>query len=102
MKQQGKLNSHAELTLKGNGENSYCRSYIFEFYRGLYEAEALCVKNELNKLAAGEYPDKEALLKEFDKIQDAFYLTPLSSFQRTDKKTPVEFIRTLPQMLKEC
>ena len=102
MKQQGKLNSHAELTLKGNGENSYCRSYIFEFYRGLYEAEALCVKNELDKLAAGEYPDKEALLKEFNKIQDAFYLTPLATFQRADKKTPVELIRALPQMLKEC
>ncbi len=95
----GKLNSHAETTLKGNAENSYCRSYIFELYRGIYEPETACIREHLVHLAAGEYPDKEYLLEQFKKIQDEFYLKPLSSYRRRNI-SPVEFIKNLPERLR--
>ena len=99
MSAQGKLNSHAETTLKGNAENSYCRSYIFELYRGIYEPETACIREHLVHLAAGEYPDKEYLLEQFKKIQDEFYLKPLSSYRRRNI-SPVEVIKNLPERLR--
>jgi hypothetical protein len=99
MQKQGKLNSHAELTLKGNAENSYCRSYIFELYRGIYEPEIRCVRKHLEQLAAGEYPDKDYLLEQFALIQNAFYDTPLVSYRSGTKKSSAGFLRSLPGLL---
>ena len=101
MQKQGKLNSHAEQTLKGNAENSYCRSYMFELYRGIYEPEIRCVRKHLDQLAAGEYPDKDYLLEQFKVIQDAFYDTPLSAYRSGTVKSPAEFLRALPGLLLE-
>ena len=78
--QSGKLNSHAEMTLKGNAENNYCRSYIYELYRAIYIPEAECAMAHVAALDAGVYPDKDFLKAEENRIRDRFYTLPLSEF----------------------
>ncbi|MDD3953691.1 MAG: alpha-N-acetylglucosaminidase TIM-barrel domain-containing protein [Lentisphaeria bacterium] len=69
--------------LKGNAENSYCRSFIAEFYPALYqpEAEFYCCWLQ-KKLENEDYTP--ALKGEFQeaagKIREQFYATPLSDF----------------------
>ena len=98
MRRTAKLNSHAEATLKSNAENSYCRSYIQELYAGIYEPEALCLREHLASLKAGEYPDKNYLLNQAKRIRDRFYEVPLSAWERP-RISPAEIIRELPGML---
>ena len=81
MKRTAKLNSHAEQTLKSNAENSYCRSYIYELYRAVYEPEARCLKDYLPTLKPGDLPDREFLLGQSEKIRNRFYVEPLAKFR---------------------
>ncbi|MBR4663353.1 MAG: hypothetical protein IKO93_05720, partial [Lentisphaeria bacterium] len=81
MKRAAKLNSHAEQTLKSNAENGYCRSYIYELYRAVYEPEARCLKDYLTTLKPGDLPDREFLLGQYEKIRDRFYAEPLARFR---------------------
>ena len=90
MKRTAKLNSHAEQTLKSNAENSYCRSYIYELYRAVYEPEARCLKDYLPTLKPGDLPDREFLLEQCEKIRDRFYAEPLARF-RPKNENPDKF-----------
>lgn len=78
--QSGKLNSHGEMTLKGNAENNYCRSYIYELYSAIYIPEAECAAAHLAELPPGVYPDKEYLKAQEEKIREEFYRLPLCAF----------------------
>lgn len=75
------LNPHAEMTLKGNAENSYCRSYIYELYRAIYEPEASFLSDILAKLPAGELPPKEPMLAEANRLKESFYEEALARYQ---------------------
>ena len=39
LQKKHETNPNFEKTLKGNGENSYCRSYISELFSGIYLKE---------------------------------------------------------------
>ena len=84
MRRTAKLNSHAEQTLKSNAENSYCRSYIYELYRMIYEPEAQCLKEYLAKLKPGDLPDRDYLREQAELIRDNFYAEKLSRWQPKD------------------
>ena len=87
LKEVGPLNPHAEMTLKGNAENSYCRSYIYELYRAIYIPEAEAVCQHLAGLTAGEYPDSAYLEEQEKSIRDRFYATPLETYRPSKDKT---------------
>ena len=87
MRHTSKLYSHAEQTLKSNAENSYCRSYIYELYRAVYEPEARCLKDYLTTLTPGDLPDREFLQGEYEKIRDRFYAEPLAQFRPKNGNT---------------
>jgi hypothetical protein len=71
-------------------------------YRGIYEKEALCVKEQLENISAGEYPDKAVMLEKFKQIQDDFYNTPLAGYHKNSKPGTVEVVRSLPRRLALC
>ncbi|MFA6931182.1 MAG: alpha-N-acetylglucosaminidase TIM-barrel domain-containing protein [Lentisphaeria bacterium] len=75
------LNPHAEMTLKGNAENSYCRSYIYELYRAIYEPEAIFLSETLAKLPAGKLPPRKPLLAKANNLKNHFYVEALARYQ---------------------
>ena len=75
------LNPHAEMTLKGNAENSYCRSYIYELYKAIYIPEAEIICQQLATLPEGEYPDSAYLEEQENALRDRFYATPLETYR---------------------
>ena len=87
LKEVGPLNPHAEMTLKGNAENSYCRSYIYELYRAIYIPEAEVVCQHLASLPDGEYPDSAYLEEQEKSIRDRFYATPMETYRPGKDKT---------------
>lgn len=74
-------NPNFEITLKGNAEISYCRSFIYELFKGCYipeyDALAQAVRQRIleNDRSFGSQP--ESLRKINDAIKDRFYETPL-------------------------
>ena len=81
LEKKHETNPDFEKTLKGNAENTYCRSYISELFSGIYQPEMkvytewVTAKNNADDRSAWERP------AEFDAqekaIQDKFYETPL-------------------------
>ena len=95
------MNSHAEMTLKGNAENSYCRSYIAELYQAIYLPEVEFAARYIANLPAGEYPDAELLKAEAQKIRDHFYAVPLTAWQNTSADSFADIVKSLPERLKK-
>ena len=87
LRKEGPLNPHAEMTLKGNAENSYCRSYIHELYRAVYIPEAEALREHLDALPAGSYPDAAALEEKEKSIRDRFYSTSLEEWCPREGRT---------------
>ncbi len=87
LRKEGPLNPHAEMTLKGNAENSYCRSYIHELYRAVYIPEAEALREHLDALPAGSYPDAAALEEKEKSIRDRFYSTSLEEWRPREGRT---------------
>ena len=81
LEKKHETNPDFEKTLKGNAENTYCRSYISELFSGIYQPEMkvytewVTAKINADDRSAWERP------AEFDAqekaIQDKFYETPL-------------------------
>lgn len=80
---QRSIHPDSEDVLKGNAENSYCRSFIAEFYPALYQPEAEFYCHWLQKTLQKE-DDSPAAAEEFQaaaaQIREQFYATPLASF----------------------
>ncbi|HCG25313.1 MAG TPA: hypothetical protein DE060_11720 [Lentisphaeria bacterium] len=83
MQESYRTNPGFESTLKGNAENSYCRSFIYELFDGCYIPEFECYCRWLtSRITSGDrspwrYP--EALFSsEKKRIGDRFYNTPLA------------------------
>jgi hypothetical protein len=95
----GKLNPHAEITLKNNAENSYCRSYIYELYREIYEPEAEFAVEYFRNLPPGAMPEKEVLTAQQEKIRCAFYEKPLAECRPDPVCSFPEFVQTLKEKL---
>jgi hypothetical protein len=87
------INPHAEQTLKGNAENSYCRSHQYELLEYVYRPELSVYWNWVLKRVKSEDRTEWKRPVEFGEqektIVDRFYVTPL------EKMAPV-----LPQNYK--
>lgn len=75
------VNPYSEDVLKGNGEVSYCRAQISEFYPAIYEPEAVYYADFIAEtLRNGDKTvlnDSEAFLAETQRIRNRFYAVPL-------------------------
>ena len=101
MQTKHECNPNFEYTLKGNAENGYCRSYIYELVRSVYIPEFRIVaaalldamkKNDRGPIKGSDkkYQDKA------NKIVDKFYATPLAK----NKPDHVKAFKALPSTLK--
>jgi hypothetical protein len=79
------VNSHTELTLKGNAENDYCRSEQFELVEYVYRKELDLYWKRINDLLAKEGKslkfNSEELIKQHKNIIDTFYNIPLNEMK---------------------
>ena len=70
----------SEDVLKGNAENSYCRSYIYELAKAIYLEEAKSFSSLISHT-----PDlgseREFLRAEAKRIREEFYRIPLKELQ---------------------
>ena len=74
-------NPEFEYTLKGNAENSYCRSFIAELFPGVYIPElAVCREIFRAAAAAGNREPEFSADPRLDAVRDEFYATPLGKF----------------------
>ncbi len=74
------LNPDSELTLKGNAEDRYCRSYIAELYPAVYVPEAEFYRDWIRNAERKDRENKEEFLAAARKIRDRFYRIPLARF----------------------
>ncbi|MFA6717378.1 MAG: alpha-N-acetylglucosaminidase TIM-barrel domain-containing protein, partial [Victivallaceae bacterium] len=91
------VNPVFENTLKGNAENDYCRSFIYELFQKIYIEEIkVYLKWITDKIERGdksEWKRPEYFRTEKEKIQQKFYDTPLQSMAPlpvADKKLAVK------------
>jgi hypothetical protein len=86
LKRKHPVNPDFEKTLKGNAENGYCRSHIYELARYVYEPafDAFAKWIEARVAAGDRRPwygtdaERDAL---FQAVSDAFYARPLSEMK---------------------
>ena len=109
--ENNKVNHVFENTLKGNAENSYCRSFIYELFGKIYLKEFeiyiewVAAKMKSNNRSEWKRPDY--FNDEKKKIQDEFYNTPLKEMappevsRKSDavKKKLVEMSRTAEKII---
>ncbi|MCP4645466.1 MAG: hypothetical protein GY851_33795 [bacterium] len=75
------VNPCFEQTLKGNAENSYCRSYIYELFDHYYLPQLALYTQWIDERVAGgdtKSPVKPAQPLAMQKITDRFYAKPLA------------------------
>ena len=78
LQRKHETNPDFEYTLKGNAENSYCRSFITELFTEIYIPELEICREifleavQKNKRELGGFDDSR-----FDAVKDRFYETPL-------------------------
>jgi hypothetical protein len=96
------VNSHTELTLKGNAENSYCRSHHYELARHVYTKEtAVFWDYVLGRIESGDRAEWE-MPSDFSQkarvIEDAFYATPLSEMAPNSESGSTAMVSALNQL----
>lgn len=80
-------NPNFEKTLKSNGDNEYCRSYIFEFVKYLYVPEAEIFFSEVLKAAqAGTEIRYDAMKRAAEQNRARFHNTPLCEMDPHDRQ----------------
>lgn len=83
LKSVTETNPNFEVTLKHNGENSYCRSYIFENARYLYVPEMKIVFEEVKQACtSGTEVDKERINKRKEDNRKMYYSISLEEMNR--------------------
>jgi len=98
------LNPHTELTLKGNAENSYCRSHQYELVKYVYGPELKAYWNYVfGKIKSGdrsEWKRPDEFNDQYKIIADKFYDTPLSSMAPDVPRNPAKLSEILLRMEK--
>ena len=89
------LNPYSEMTLKGNSENSYCRSYTVELCEAIYIPEAEFYRVWLAKAKRGTRETKKEFLATEMKIRNRFYKMPLSRFRPYTRGTVSAVLRRI-------
>lgn len=75
-------NPNFEMTLKRNGENFYCRSYIFENVRYLYVPEMKIVFEEVRRAATSRAKvDREGIGTRREENRKVYYSVPLAEMK---------------------
>ena len=102
LKAKHRTNPDFETTLKANGENNYCRSFVCEFFPMIYLPQfEVMTKFVTEKIAAKDRREwthpRELFDGERKRIQDEFYATPLKNFAPDHEKAR----RDLPEVLKK-
>jgi hypothetical protein len=83
------LNPHSELTLKGNIENNYCRTQVYELVRYLFKDELEAYLKwvdsivEKGKIKTWKHPKELDMAQ--DELRDKFYNTPLEKMRPRNK-----------------
>jgi hypothetical protein len=100
------VNPHAELTLKANAENNYCRSHHYELVEHVYRPELEVYWDwVLKRIKSGdrsEWKRPQEFTEQKKIIQDRFYDTPLKEMappevRSADKLT--EIINELEELV---
>jgi hypothetical protein len=79
------------VTLKGNAENGYCRTYIYELFDDYYLPQlALYTRWVSQRVASGDTasPLKPAQELPMQQITEAFYAKPLAQMAPQEGKDP--------------
>jgi hypothetical protein len=85
------VNPCFEVTLKGNAENGYCRTYIYELFDDYYLPQlALYTRWVSQRVASGDTasPLKPAQELPMQQITEAFYAKPLAQMAPQEGKDP--------------
>ena len=99
------INPHAELTLKANAENNYCRSHHYELVHSVNRREAEAYWNwVVKRVESGErgpWRRPPELANQTKAIADEFYETPLAEMKPTAARNSAELAAALNR-LAEC
>jgi len=95
-------NPDFETTLKGNAENDYCRSYIYELFTGVYiPSNKAYFQWVRKKIATGDrspWNDWEKRAQTHQEIVDKFYATPLAELAPDRSRAFLELPATLAKL----
>lgn len=97
------VNPNFEMTLKGNVENDYCRSFIYELSVMLYEPGTAIFADLLRKaMASGDrrpWIGRTGKIRELmQPLQDRFYDTPLEQVRADNAGATARMPETLAEM----
>ncbi len=84
------MNPCFEQALKGNAENSYCRTYIYELFNDYYLLQMKLYMGWVNDRVTGndtKSPMKSAQPLPMQAVVDGFYAKPLSEMAPPDERT---------------
>lgn len=106
LQRKHECNPDFEYTLKGNGENNYCRSYVYEMVKPVYLNEfKITAKSILRHLAAkdrSKYSVSEKDCSQARKVVDSFYATPLADMAPDNRKALKKLPSVLRALADEC
>lgn len=101
-----RVKPYFENTLKGNSENSYCRSYVYELFRACYlpefDAYGKWIAEKISADDRSPWRLNDSLKQAFRKIEDDFYSTPLSQFAPDIEKAAVHLPENLMKMSEDA
>jgi hypothetical protein len=96
------INPHAELTLKANAENDYCRSHMVELVRGAYQPETAAywdwVERRLESKDRGPWRRPADFAKQAKSIEDKFYATPLAQLAPAAERGPEQLAEAIGRL----
>jgi len=102
------INPHAELTLKGNAENDYCRSHHYELVEQVYRPEMAAYWTWVDgRLAAREHKPwrrPAEFTAAAKSIADRFYETPLAQMTSAEPRegaTLAKHLASLQTLVKD-
>ena len=100
---QPQINPHAEMTLKANSENGYCRSHHYELVSAVNRREAEAYWNWVLKRVGGEdrgpWRRPAELSKQAKVIADEFYAMPLAEMKPTAARGPAELAASFRRLM---
>ena len=105
MQETADVNPNFEETLKNNAECSYCRSYIYENSKYIYEGE---LKNLFEEVLAarreGREHDADCVKKLNEAVIERYYATPLAEMERKTEplgKILTEAVRVIEALFEK-
>lgn len=99
LEKSGTVNPSFEDTLKGNAENGYCRSYVYELFRGCYlpefKAYRIWITEKITGNDCGIWRRDENLSSALKEIENRFYACPLREIAPDTGKAAANLARNL-------